>query len=199
MVFDGLEGALIFSAIISLIVSAIALVHVFRRTDITTNTKWLWVLVLLVAPFLGAFIYSVANFKKARFLLWVVILAAIAAVSLSVYLVYNKEQRDVTKEKGIELTAQKLYDAFKTDEAAANKQYLDKAIELTGEVGAVNTNQDGNVVVDFKTSDPMVVINCTFKVNPGPLTPGQTITFKGICTGYIPDANVVINEGILVK
>lgn len=199
MVFDGLEGAFIFSAIISLIVDAIALVHVFRRTDIQTNTKLLWAIILLVAPFLGLFIYIVANFKKAKSLLWILVLGVVASVSISVYLVYNKEQRDVTKEKGIELTAQKLYDAFKTNEAAANKQYLDKAIELTGEVGAVNTNQDGNVVVDFKTSDPMVVINCTFKINPGPLTPGQTITFKGICTGYIPDANVVINEGILVK
>lgn len=136
--------------------------------------------------------------KWKKTLLIVVILGVIGAGSWVLY-VYLKPHRDVAKEKGIELTAQKLYDAFKTNETAANAKYLDKAIELTGEVGAVNTNQDGHVVVDFKTSDPMVVINCTFKENPGALTPGQTITFKGICTGYIPDANVVINEGILVK
>ncbi len=123
----------------------------------------------------------------------------IIAAGGMIYWFYNKPARDVTKEKGVQLTAQNLYDAFKTNEADANAKYLDKAIELTGEVGAVSTNQDGNTVVDFKTNDPMVVINCTFKTKPGTLTPGQTITFKGICTGYIPDANVVINEGVLVK
>jgi hypothetical protein len=59
--------------------------------------------------------------------------------------------------------------------------------------------QRTRMVVDFKTSDPLVMINCTFKEDPGTLQPGQTITFKGICTGYIPDMNVVINEGVLVK
>lgn len=119
--------------------------------------------------------------------------------SIIVYKIYTKPHRDVTTEKGVQLSAQNLYDAFRTNEAEANKLYLDKAIEMTGEVSEVSTNQDGNTVVNFKTSDPLFVINCTFKTNPGELKPGLNITFKGICTGYIPDANVVINEGVLVK
>ncbi|MCW3087676.1 MAG: hypothetical protein JWQ78_1062 [Sediminibacterium sp.] len=136
--------------------------------------------------------------KSVKIGLVVAVIAVAAAVS-AVYWVYNKPHRDVAKEQGVQLSAQKLYDAFRTNEAEANKQYLDKAIELTGEVSEVSTNQDGNVVVNFKTSDPLFVINCTFKTNPGELKPGQTLTFKGICTGYIPDANVVINEGVLVN
>ena len=140
-----------------------------------------------------------ARWKKwHKIVLAVVVIGALAAGSYALY-VYYKPHRDVSKEKGVQLSAQNLYDAFKTNEADANAKYLDKAIELTGEVGAVSKNQDGKTVVDFKTNDPMVVINCTFKTDPGALTPGQTITFKGICTGYIPDANVVINEGVLVK
>lgn len=119
--------------------------------------------------------------------------------SIIVYKIYTKPHRDVTTEKGVQLSAQNLYDAFRTNEAEANKLYLDKAIEMTGEVSEVSTNQDGNTIVNFKTNDPLFVINCTFKTNPGELKPGQNITFKGICTGYIPDANVVINEGVLVK
>ena len=116
-----------------------------------------------------------------------------------VYWIFNKPHRDVTQEKAVQLTAHKLFDAFKANEAAANQRYLDKAIELSGEVGEVIKNQEGQIVVNFKTNDPLFVINCTFKTNPGELKVGQNITFKGICTGYIPDANVVINEGILVK
>ncbi len=135
---------------------------------------------------------------------WIKIVLIVGAIvliagSITVFWLFNKPHRDVTKEQGMQLSAQKLYDAFRTNEAQANKQYLDKAIEMTGEVAEVITNQDGNIVVNFKTNDPLFVINCTFKTNPGLLKPGQMITFKGICTGYIPDANVVINEGVLVK
>jgi flagellar basal body-associated protein FliL len=136
--------------------------------------------------------------KWVKVLLIIVVIGILGAAGV-VYYVYNRPHRDVTKEKGVQLSAQALYDAFRTNETEANKLYLDKAVEMTGEVAEVSTNQDGNVVVNFKTNDPLVVINCTFKENPGVLQPGQTITFKGICTGYIPDANVVINEGILIK
>ena len=132
-------------------------------------------------------------------ILLIIGLAIVVTGSIIAYKIFNKPHRDVTTEQGVQLSAQKLYDAFRTNEAEANKLYLDQAIEMTGEVSEVTTNQDGKTVVNFKTSDPLFVINCTFKTNPGELKPGQTITFKGICTGYIPDANVVINEGVLVK
>ncbi len=136
------------------------------------------------------------NWKKT--ILIIVLIGIIAAGAVIAY-VYLKPHRDVTKEKGIALTAQALYDAFKANETDANTKYLNKAIELSGEVLDITTNQDGNTVVNFKTNDPLVVINCTFKTAPGALQPGDKIVFKGICTGYIPDANVVINEGVLVK
>jgi hypothetical protein len=137
--------------------------------------------------------------KKWLKVLLVLIGIGIITGGIIVYKIYTKPHRDVTKEEGVQLSAQSLYDAFKTNEAEANSKYLDKAIQLTGEVAAVSKNLDGNTIVDIKTNDPLVVINCTFKSDPGTLQPGQTITFKGICTGYIPDANVVINEGVLVK
>ncbi len=126
------------------------------------------------------------------------IIGVLAAGAVVLY-VYLKPHRDVAKEKAVQLTAQALFDAFKANETEANARYLDKAIELNGEVADITKNQEGNTVVNFKTNDPLFVINCTFKTDPGVLQPGQTITFKGICTGYIPDMNIVINEGVLVK
>lgn len=135
--------------------------------------------------------------RKWKKIIIILVLATILTGLSVVLYVYLKPHRDVTNEKGVQLSAQSLYDAFKANEK--DPRYLDKAIELTGEVVDVSVNQDGFTVVNFKTSDPLVVINCTFKTKPGELKAGQTITFKGICTGYIPDFNVVINEGVLVK
>jgi hypothetical protein len=49
----------------------------------------------------------------------------------------------------------------------------------------------------LKSSDPIFGVNCTFKNDPGPLQKNSTITFKGVCTGYLSD--VIINQGIIVK
>ncbi|TAH09147.1 MAG: hypothetical protein EAZ12_06840 [Sphingobacteriia bacterium] len=136
------------------------------------------------------------NWKK---IILVLVLIGVVTGGIMIYRTFTKPHRDVTTEKAVSISAQAIFDAFKTDEAAANKLYLDKAIQLSGEVLDISTNQEGKTVVNFKTNDPLFVINCTFKTNPGTLKPGDTINFKGICTGYIPDANVVINEGVLVE
>jgi hypothetical protein len=125
-------------------------------------------------------------------------IVVLIAGTAGVIYVFNKPHRDVTTEKGVQLTATALYEAYKKDDKAADAQYLNKAIELSGEVADISTNQEGKKVVNVKTADPMVMINCTFKTDPGNIQAGQKIIFKGICTGYIPDMNVVINEGVLI-
>ncbi len=199
MEISGLMAGLISTGIIWVILMIISVITVSKRTDLDKNQRQKWMLIVAVLPFLGLLIYVVTNFNKARKLLWLGIAGAVLSVAATVFFVYNRKHEDVSQKEGVKMTAQQLFDAFKADENAANALYLDKAIELSGEILAVNTNQDGQVVVDIKTNDPFVVINCTFKTNPGALTVGQNITFKGFCRGYIPDANVVINDGILVK
>ena len=113
------------------------------------------------------------------------------------YYMWNKPARDVTKERGIEITAVAIFDSFSNNEQSANLQYLNKAIEVTGRVANVKKNQAGETVVYLQSSDPVFGVNCTFKKDPGTIAKGSTITFKGICTGYLSD--VVINQGILIK
>jgi Ca2+/Na+ antiporter len=199
MEISGLMAGLISTGIIWLILMIISLIAVAKRTDLDKRQQQKWMILIAILPFLGLLIYVVTNFSKAKKLLWFGVVGALLSVSATVFFVYNRKHEDVSQKEGVKMTAQQLFDAFKVDENAANALYLDKAIELSGEILAVNTNQDGQVVVDIKTNDPFVVINCTFKTDPGTLAAGQNITFKGFCRGYIPDANVVINDGILVK
>lgn len=199
MQMSGLTAGLITTGIIWLIILIIAEIALSKRTDLEKNKKQTWMIVVAILPLLGLLIYVLSDFKKAKKLFLIGVTGVLLSVAATVFFVYNRKHEDVSEKEGVKLSAQQLYDAFKADENAANASYLDKAIELSGEVLAVTTNQDGQVVVDIKTNDPFVVINCTFKTDPGTLTEGQNITFKGFCRGYIPDANVVINDGILVK
>ncbi|HEX6914206.1 MAG TPA: hypothetical protein VF145_03135 [Chitinophagaceae bacterium] len=124
-------------------------------------------------------------------------LLAFGIVKGYIYYLNHKPHRDVSKEQGIRVTARQIFSEFQANESLANQKYLNNAVEVTGEVAEAKTNQDNKAVVLLKADDPVFGVNCTFKEDPGPIQPGTSITFKGICTGFLSD--VVINEGVLVK
>ncbi len=131
-----------------------------------------------------------------KIILSIIVLTVIAGIAYGFY-TWFKPTRDVGEEKGIKITAAAIFDSFTVNENKSNKLYLNKAIEVTGEVTEIKTNQVSQTVVYLKSNDPVFGVNCTFKENPGVLTKGSTITFKGICTGYLSD--VIINQGIIIK
>ena len=135
--------------------------------------------------------------KSKRKIVLIVIAAAIFGGAAYGFYMWNKPARDVTEEKGIQITAIAIFDSFTVNENRANALYLNKAIQVTGEVTEIKTNQAGEPVVYLKSNDPVFGVNCTFKENPGAIVKGSTITFKGICTGFTAD--VVINRGVIIR
>jgi hypothetical protein len=108
----------------------------------------------------------------------------------------SKPKRDVTKETAVTITAQTLWDAYNTNEVAADSLYGNKAVQVSGVVKKISQNQDGNTVVLLETGDPIFGVNCTFKETPNNISEGSTISFKGICTGFL--SSVTIKDGVLI-
>ena len=131
--------------------------------------------------------------KKA---LIIVAIVAVVGISYGLY-VFFKPSRDVREEKALPITATAIFDSFTVNENRANELYLNKAILVTGEVVEFKQNQEGMAVVYLKTNDPVFGVNCTFKEDPGVIEKGSTITFRGICTGFLSD--VIINQGVIEK
>lgn len=129
-------------------------------------------------------------------ILVILIVAIVIAVGYGLS-VWFKPQRDVSIEKGLEISASAIFDSFATNEKNAYALYLNKAIQVTGEVSEVKKNQEGETVIYLKTNDPIFGVNCTFKQDAGEIKKGDIITFKGVCTGYTSD--VVLKNGLLVK
>ena len=134
--------------------------------------------------------------NKGRIILSVIFILVLVGVSYGLY-VWFKPQRDVKDETAIVISANAIFDSFAVNEKRANDLYLNKAIQVNGKVSKVLKNQNGQAVVYLETNDPIFGVNCTFKEDPGPIAKGSTITFKGVCTGYLSD--VVINQGIMIK
>jgi hypothetical protein len=103
-------------------------------------------------------------------------------------------------EAGIPVTAAELYAKYTSDQLLANQTYLNKVLQVSGQVLQVkNTPYAGQVVV-LNTGDPMVGIACSLNMaeqTTRPVKPGEKITIKGICSGYLSD--VVLTNSCLVN
>lgn len=95
----------------------------------------------------------------------------------------NKPVTQVEDADALVINAERLSDEYAKDEAASNKKYLDKALEVSGIVAEVSKNQDGKTVVLLQADDPMSGVQCTFR-NDVAIVAGKPVTVKGFCTGY---------------
>jgi long-subunit fatty acid transport protein len=136
--------------------------------------------------------------KKATYLL---LAAAVVAAAVG-YRLWNKPHQDMAAAKAdLTVDAVALYTAFDTDEAAANAQYLDKVIALSGKVKETVKDGDGAVKVSLESGSDMGVVACElspFATHARTDFPvGETVTFKGKCTGL--NLDVVFVECVEAK
>jgi hypothetical protein len=107
------------------------------------------------------------------------------------YKMWNKPHRNVEEAKAITVTASQLANGYETNETESNSQYLDKILEVTGEVTEVSKNQKDEQVITLKGTD-MAGIICTLEGRATTeIKPASKITLKGICTGFLTDVVLV--------
>lgn len=88
-----------------------------------------------------------------------------------------------------------LLAAFEEDEAAANSKYLDKVIEVKGQVQKIE-KADDKIAVYLETDNLMSSIIFQMEETGVQFEKGEDVTLKGICTGYLMD--VVLVRGVKV-
>jgi hypothetical protein len=123
----------------------------------------------------------------------VLILLLIAA--FVAYNTYNKPHVNVGETSSdITITAAEILNDFTSDETSANAIYLEKIIEVTGVISDIKVERKKGIIT-LKTNDDFgsVLGHLSDEAtnNISTLKIGQTITLKGICTGYLMDVILV--------
>lgn len=116
------------------------------------------------------------------------ILLAIACAGGAIgYYLWNKPQKDMQAAKAdMAIDAAVLFNEFNTDETAANAKYLDKTVAVSGKVKESTKTEDGTVKVSLETGSEFGVFCELDPLSQHARTDfpaGETVTFKGICTG----------------
>ena len=131
--------------------------------------------------------------KKKKLITWVLlsVLVILGTGGIVGYKMYTKPHRNVSQAKSLQVTAAGLVAAYENNEANANSMYLDKILEVTGEINEVTKNQKGETVITLKGGDMSGVI-CTLEGIASPdIKPGSSVVIKGICTGFLTDVVLV--------
>lgn len=105
---------------------------------------------------------------------------------------FNKPRQGVQfKSTEIAITAEQLYNAYNDNEAAADKLYLDKILEVRGTVSDTATVEN-DAILSLDAQPSGGAVSCRF--SPGKdviaIQKGTEITVKGKCTGFNLDVNL---------
>lgn len=122
-----------------------------------------------------------------------VVILGVVALSYGAYMYFKPNANMKDLKSDVTFTAQDLFSAFETDEAAANTQYLDKVIEITGEIKDISTSEEGVTSITLEANNELSGVICQLQKDTEHRTfkTGETVTFKGMCTGMLMDVVLV--------
>ncbi len=128
--------------------------------------------------------------KKIRFIIILIVIFSIVGSAYAWFFIWDKPKQDVKDATAIPVQASTIFTEYNTNEKTANSKYIDKIVEVTGEVSNVSKNSEGKTVVLLKTDDLMFGINCTMEEDVQ-ISTGDQVSIKGICTGYLTDVVLI--------
>ena len=142
-----------------------------------------------------------------RFLAILLVIVLLAAGWYG-YKLYTGKVPSLTEVKADAIiNATDLIAAFEKDSASANKQYLGKILEVSGNIKSLEKESS---TISLGNSEGNSSVRCSldsaFVKEIDNLNPGSAITIKGNCTGYMPDetglglgSDVILNQCVLEK
>jgi hypothetical protein len=128
----------------------------------------------------------------------ILILGLFAAFLAGAYAYYQYQRAPQSLERArtdLALSAEELFSASEGDEEEANRQYLDKVMEVQGAVKTIQAEEDGQLSLTLESGSELFGVVCQFDprspLGPGDFQKGQAVTIKGICTGMLMDVVLV--------
>lgn len=130
--------------------------------------------------------------------LFIVTFIALSAILAALYF-YNLKSTNMAKARpDIIITASALQKAFEVDETKASIEYINKILEVTGNIASVKPAENGAISISMVTESDLSSVICTFNAvaDPSVFRVGDQITLRGECSGFLMD--VLLNNCALI-
>lgn len=131
--------------------------------------------------------------RKKRTILWLGVLLLLLAAAGWAWHLYNKPHLSAAGETAdVTINADTLYHQYQADEHAADQKYMGKVLSVSGRLTEIQHSGNSEIWI-LSTQPGGGGINCQLfagtKVDPEP-KPGDAVTVKGRCTGFLMDVNL---------
>lgn len=122
-----------------------------------------------------------------------VAILGVLGFSYGLYEYFRPNANMASLESDMTLAAADLFTQFETDEAASNEKYLDKVIEVSGMIKDISTSEEEVTSITLDANNDLSGIICELEKDTKHRTfkTGETVTFKGMCTGMLMDVVLV--------
>ncbi len=117
------------------------------------------------------------------------------AVGFGFYMYHKPHQNMATTKAEKKLSAGELFQQYEANEAAGDQAFLNKILAVNGKVTKVEKDDDGMISVSLATDSEMFGVICQLdnlsEHKRIDFKEGETVQFKGICTGVLMDVIMV--------
>jgi hypothetical protein len=134
-----------------------------------------------------------------KIVLFAVMFIAVAAILAALYL-FSMKHSDIKKAKpDFEISATQLQKEFEYDETKASIKYINMVLEVNGTIASVEQEDNNSVNISLSTENHISSVICTCPAisDPSVFKPGDQITIRGICSGFLMD--VLLNNCAVIK
>jgi hypothetical protein len=137
------------------------------------------------------------NISKILIIILLFLVVTGAAVVVYFYTLRAGDLRSVNPDHIISST--ELVKEFEENETVANSKFVNKIIEVTGKIESINQIESEGLNISLEAENRVSAVICTLADGEDieGYEPGQEITIRGECSGYLMD--VLINRGIIVS
>jgi hypothetical protein len=132
-------------------------------------------------------------FGRVKVLVYGLLLIAVIGGLASIYIIFTKSGNiDVSNIENVEhVEVEEVIAMFKKDQEKANAEFIEKIIEVEGEIKEISFLNDRHTIILNSKSFTQSFVMCDMsplendKINK--LTVGDTVVLRGVCKGYLLD------------
>jgi hypothetical protein len=125
---------------------------------------------------------------------------------------YNRKNADLSKIKAdVKISAINLINEYEANDSLANRKYLGKVIELTGNVRKLEDDGSGNYTIVLGEQGSLSSVRCTmdtmYRNDAAAVPEGSSVTVRGLCSGFKKNellgenlgSDVELNRSVVIK
>jgi tRNA_anti-like len=141
-------------------------------------------------------------------IIWLSILLVLAIGAWYGFREYNRTNPDLSKVKAdIQIAATDIIKEYEQNDSIADKKYLGKVVEVTGNIKKVEKAEGGYFTVVLGDATSLSSVRCaidtTRQQDAASLTIGSSAILRGNCTGFNKDemglgSDVILNFSVII-